>query len=89
MKLRLRKGIVKEQVTNSEYLVEDVFNEEIIRMQISGKMRMNYLILNVGDEVYVTVSTIEPNKGRLTTGTDFKEHKELSELKFELDKKLR
>ena len=84
-KLILRKAIVKEKVTNSEYLVEDILNKEIIRMVISGKMRMNYIVLNEGDKVYVTVSSLAPTKGRLTTETDFKTNKKLSRLRFELE----
>ena len=87
MKLRLRKGIVREQAEKFEYLVEDVFNGEIIRMSLSGKMIMNYLILSVGTEVYVVVSPDKTNRGRLANETTFKEHNELSKQKLELDRK--
>jgi hypothetical protein len=71
--------------------VEDVLDSEIINMRLSGKMKMVYPSLNVGDEVYVTVSLFEPNRGRLTTpdlenekfGHDFIKNldKELLEIK--------
>lgn len=87
MKLRLRKGIVKEQINKFEYLVEDVFNKEIIRMSLSGKLIMNYLILNIGDEVYVIVSLFETNRGRLANGTTFKENNDLFRQKLELERR--
>ena len=85
MKLILCKAIIKEKVTNSIYLVEDMLDNNIIRMTISGKMRMHYIVLNEGDEVYVTVSSLAPNKGRLTTETDFKSNNKLARLRFELE----
>ena len=87
MNLWLRKGIVKEQVEKFEYLVEDVFNKEIIRMSLSGKMAMNYLILNIGDEVYVVVSPLVTNRGRLANETTFKENNDLFRQKLELERR--
>lgn len=88
MKLRLQKVIVPEKVNNSEYLVEDKFSKESIRICISGIMRMNGVVLNGGDEVYAAVNPTEPNKGRLTGGRDFKENRELQRQKIKLDKKV-
>lgn len=87
MNLRLRKGIVKEKVERFEYLVEDIFNKEIIRMSLSGKMIMNYLNLNIGDEVYVVVSPFETNRGRLANETTFKMNNELFGQKLELERR--
>lgn len=85
--IRLRKGIVKEAINRFEYLVEDVFDDEIIRMTLPGKMVMNYLRLSTGEEVYVMVSPVEPNKGQLATMTTFKMDNDLYGQKLELDKK--
>jgi len=85
--LKLRKGIIKEIVNKFEYLVEDVFDSEIINMTLSGKMKMVYPSLNIGDEVYIIVSPFEPNRGRMANGTTFKMENDLFGQKLELDKK--
>ena len=85
--LRLRKGTIREQLNKFEYLVEDLFDKEIINMSISSKMKMVYPNFNIGEDVYVTVSPFEPNRGRLTTITSMKMNHELFGQKLKLDKK--
>ena len=85
--LQLRKGIIREAVSKFEYLVEDVFDEEIINMTLSGKMKLVYPSLNIGDEVYVIVSPFEPQRGRMANTTTFKMDNELFGQKLKLDKK--
>ncbi len=85
--LQLRKGIIKEAINKFEYLVEDVFDEEIINMTLSGKMKVVYPSLNIGDEVYVVISPFEPQRGRMANITTFKMDNELFGQKLELDKK--
>ena len=80
---------MKKQLNMSEYLVEDIFNNEVIKMVLHGKYLMNGLILNIGEIVYITVSSINKCKGRLTTETEFKEYNELSKLRAELEDKVR
>ena len=85
--LQLRKGIIKEAISKFEYLVEDVFNEEIINMTLFGKMKMVYPSLNIGDEVYVIVSPFELQRGRMANTTTFKMDNDLFGQKLELDSK--
>ena len=85
--LQLRKGIIKVAISKFEYLVEDVFDGKEIKMTISGKMKMTYSSLNIGDEVYVVVSPFEDNRGRMANTITFKMNNELFRQKLELDKK--
>lgn len=80
---------MKKQVTKSEYVVEDILNNEMIIMVLPGKYMMNGLILNIGEKVYVTVNSINTCKGRLTTETEFKEYDELSKLRTELEERVK
>jgi len=83
--LKLRKGIIIVIVDKFKYLVEDVFDSEIIDMRLYGKI--NFPKLNVGDEVYVAVSPFDLNRGRIVTSTLFKGDDKLFEQKLRLDRK--
>jgi len=83
--LKLRKGIIIVVVDKFKYLVEDVFDSEIIDMRLSGKL--NFPNLNVGDEVYVAVSPFDLNRGRMVTSSLFKMDHKLFGQKLDLDKK--
>lgn len=85
--LQLRKGVIRKVLDRFEYLVEDIFDQEMIHMTISGKMKMGYPDLNIGDQVYIVVSPFEPQSGRIANTTTFKMNNELFRQKLELDKK--
>ncbi len=83
--LKLRKGIIVVAVDKFKYLVEDVFDNEIINMTLYGKMKMVFSGLNVGDEVYVAVSPFDSNRGQMVTSKLFKTNNELLRQKLKLD----
>lgn len=88
--LMLGKGIVKEELSLREFLVEDILEGKIFKMRASAK----YLIFNrlkIGKEVYFVCSPYDPNRCRMITSTDFKmdDSNSLLAQKFELDKKIK
>lgn len=85
--LVLRKGILVKIISKTEFLIEDLLNQEIINMTIPKKFRMNYFKVKIGEEFYVTVSPFEKNRGRITTLASFKMNNNLYLQKIELDKK--
>ncbi len=85
--LKLRKGIIIAAINRFQYLVEDIFDSEIINMQLYGKGKMVCPGLNVGDEVYVAVSPFDSNRGAMVTSTLFKTDNYLFGKKLKLDKK--
>ncbi len=61
-------GVVTENMPGTKFRVKlemDDKEHEIIA-HISGKMRMNYIKLNVGDKVRVEMSPYDLTKGRIT-----------------------
>lgn len=72
MKLILTKAVVKENIGKSQYLVEDIFDKQIIQISLSGKQRMHYYDLKIGKEIYVVYSPHDSTKGALVTETEFK-----------------
>ena len=59
------EGIVKEVLPNATFLVE-IQNKHQIIAHISGKLRMNYIRILVGDKVTVEMSPYDLTKGRIT-----------------------
>lgn len=59
------EGIVKEVQPNATFLVE-LANGHRIQAHISGKLRMNYIRILVGDKVTVEMSPYDLTKGRIT-----------------------
>ena len=60
-------GIVTENMPGTKFKVKVELKEkehEIIG-HLSGKMRMNYIKLNVGDKVRVEIPLYDLNKGRI------------------------
>ncbi len=57
-------GIVKESLGNAMFRVE-LENGHIIIAHISGKMRMHYIKILVGDKVKVEISPYDLTKGRI------------------------
>lgn len=61
-------GVITEKLPGAKFRVniELEGKEHEIIGHISGKMRMNYIKLNVGDKVKVEMSLYDLNKGRIT-----------------------
>ncbi len=59
------EGVVKEVQPNATFLVE-LANGHRIQAHISGKLRMNYIRILVGDKVTVEMSPYDLTKGRIT-----------------------
>ncbi|MGN0633053.1 MAG: translation initiation factor IF-1 [Oscillospiraceae bacterium] len=59
------EGLVTEALPNATFNVE-LANGHVIRAQISGKLRMNYIRIVPGDKVTVEMSPYDLTKGRIT-----------------------
>lgn len=66
MKFKL-KGVIKETLPGTKFKVEIELKGQAheILAHISGKMRMNYIKLMVGDEVEVEMTPYDLTKGRI------------------------
>ncbi len=62
--LILVEGIIKEALPNAKFKVE-IFSGDIIEGYISGKMRMHYIRLLLGDKVTLELSPYDVTKGRI------------------------
>lgn len=62
------EGVVKEVLPNANFKVE-LQNGHVIDAHISGKLRMNYIRILVGDKVTVEMSPYDLTKGRITWRT--------------------
>lgn len=62
--LILVEGIIKESLPNAQFRVE-LSSGHIILGYISGKMRMHYIRLLLGDKVTVELSPYDTTKGRI------------------------
>ena len=58
------EGVVVETLPNAVFRVK-LPNEHIVTAQISGKLRMNYIKILLGDKVTVEVSVYDLSKGRI------------------------
>ncbi|NOX66038.1 MAG: translation initiation factor IF-1 [Chlorobi bacterium] len=58
-------GVVTETLPNANFKVK-LDNGHIILAHISGKMRMHFIKILVGDKVAVELSPYDLNKGRIT-----------------------
>lgn len=58
------EGVVVETLPNAVFRVK-LPNEHIVTAQISGKLRMNYIKILLGDKVTVEVSVYDLTKGRI------------------------
>ncbi|RMD50817.1 MAG: translation initiation factor IF-1 [Ignavibacteria bacterium] len=58
-------GVVTETLPNATFKVKLDNGHEILA-HISGKMRMHYIKILVGDKVSVELSPYDLNKGRIT-----------------------
>ncbi len=60
------KGEVVEKLPDSKFRVKlDLENNPIILAYLSGKMKMNYIKIDVGDVVDVELSPYDLTKGRV------------------------
>ena len=59
------EGVVVEAMPNATFKVK-LPNGHIVTATISGKLRMNYIKILVGDTVTVEVSPYDITKGRIT-----------------------
>lgn len=62
--LILVEGIIKEALPNAKFKVE-IISGDIIEGYISGKMRMHYIRLLLGDKVTLELSPYDVTKGRI------------------------
>ena len=62
------EGTVVEVLPNATFKVK-LPNDHIVTATISGKIRMNYIKILLGDKVTVEVSVHDLNKGRITYRT--------------------
>lgn len=76
--LILVEGIIVESLPSAQFRVE-ISTGDIILGYISGKMRMNYIRLMVGDKVTVELSPYDTKKGRIVVRHK-KEQKEQKEI---------
>jgi translation initiation factor IF-1 len=58
-------GVVTETLPNANFKVQ-LDNGHIILAHISGKMRMHFIKILVGDKVAIELSPYDLNKGRIT-----------------------
>ncbi|MBN1694970.1 translation initiation factor IF-1 [candidate division WOR-3 bacterium] len=60
------KGEVVEKLPDSKFRVKlDLDNQPIILAYLSGKMKMNYIKIDIGDIVDVELSPYDLTKGRV------------------------
>jgi len=58
------EGIVVEKLPNATFKVE-LENKHVITAHISGKLRMNFIRIIVGDKVLMEMSPYDLTKGRI------------------------
>ena len=58
------EGIIKEALPNAKFKVQ-IISGDIIEGYISGKMRMHYIRLLLGDKVTLELSPYDVTKGRI------------------------
>ncbi len=59
------EGVVNETLPNAMFRV-DLANDHEVLAHISGKMRMHYIKILIGDRVLVELSEYDLNRGRIT-----------------------
>jgi translation initiation factor IF-1 len=58
------EGIVSEKLPNNQYRVQ-LENQSLVLAHVSGKMRMNYINILIGDRVVVELSPYDLSRGRI------------------------
>lgn len=64
------EGVVVECLRNAVFKVK-LSNDHIVTCTISGKIRMHYIKILVGDTVKIEMSPYDINKGRITYRNKF------------------
>ncbi len=84
----VRKAIVRQKLDEAQYTVEDIFTGEELLLLLSGKQRMNYWELTIGQEIHLLYSAVR-QRGRMITGTDIKmdESQSLGTAIYKLDQR--
>jgi translation initiation factor IF-1 len=59
------EGVVKEALSNAMFKVQ-LDNGHVLVAHVSGKMRMHYIKILLGDRVKVELSPYDLSKGRIT-----------------------
>jgi translation initiation factor IF-1 len=59
------EGVVVEPLPNAMFRVK-LNNGHVVLAHISGKMRMHYIKILIGDKVTVELSPYDLNRGRIT-----------------------
>ena len=59
------RGAVEEALPGATFRVK-LENGNVIIAHLSGKMRMNHIRLNIGDEVKIQMTPYDLTKGRIT-----------------------
>ncbi len=65
MNLTLRKVTITQQLSHAAYEGRDLLDGSIVQVVITGKLRMNYIKLALGAEVYVVATDQASKTGRL------------------------
>jgi translation initiation factor IF-1 len=60
------EGVVEETLPNARFRVR-LEGDHLVLAHISGKMRMYYIKLVVGDRVIIELSTYDLNRGRIVS----------------------
>ncbi len=81
----LRKCEVLQSLGKGAFRARDLLNQEEIRVQMTGKQRMNYIKILPGDCIYAKYS-VGLQAHRLISDTDLKWQDNLAKEKQELDK---
>lgn len=60
------KGKIVEKLPDSKFRVKlDIKDNPVVLAYLSGKMKMNYIRIDVGDRVVVELSPYDLSKGRI------------------------
>ena len=67
-----KEGLVKEKMSDSKYLVEEIIDKKIYIVNVSAKQRLNHGGFQFGDKIKFVCSPYEAERCRLITSTDLK-----------------
>ena len=67
-----KEGLVKEKISDSTYLVEEIIEKKIYIVNVSSKQITNLDGFQFGDKIKFVCSPYEPERCRLIISTDLK-----------------
>ena len=70
LELTLRKGVVIRKLGRGAYFAKDLLNENEILVTLSGKQNSNGFSFEIGEVIYIVVSTLDIKRGRVFTPTN-------------------